>query len=178
MVRARLHIGHLVFPCLIGRSGKTHRKREGDGATPVGVYELTQGFYRSDRFLKTGTHLAARPMRKSDGWCEAPGSGLYNRHVKLPFRDGHETMWREDGAYDVVFATSHNAKPRVQGLGSAIFFHLTRPDSHVTAGCVAVSLGDMRKILGLCGRQVKLAIWPGQGQLVLRAPKMALPTRT
>ena len=38
MVMARLHVGHLVFPCLIGRNGRTHSKREGDGKTPVGVF--------------------------------------------------------------------------------------------------------------------------------------------
>jgi L,D-peptidoglycan transpeptidase YkuD (ErfK/YbiS/YcfS/YnhG family) len=162
MVKARLHIGHLVFPCLIGRSGRTHRKREGDGASPVGVFDLTQGFYRADRVRGVAR---ARPMRKSDGWCEVPRSQLYNRHVILPFRDGHETMWRDDEAYDIVFATSHNSRPRVQGLGSAIFFHLTREGATATAGCVAVSLSDMRKILGLCGRRVKLVIWPGQGQV-------------
>jgi L,D-peptidoglycan transpeptidase YkuD (ErfK/YbiS/YcfS/YnhG family) len=165
LVKARLHVGHLVFPCLIGRSGRTHRKREGDGASPVGVFDLTQGFYRSDRVLKVAAHLGARTLRPSDGWCEVASSGFYNCHVKLPFRDGHETMWRADGAYDIVFATSHNQRPRVRGFGSAIFFHLTRTGAASTAGCVAVSLGDMRKILGLCGKHVKLAIWPGQGQL-------------
>jgi L,D-peptidoglycan transpeptidase YkuD (ErfK/YbiS/YcfS/YnhG family) len=165
MVKARLHIGHLVFPCLIGRSGRTHRKREGDGASPVGMFDLTLGFYRGDRVLRPAAHLGTRPIRKTDGWCEVPGSAFYNCHVRLPFRDGHETMWREDGAYDVVFATSHNQRPRVRGFGSAIFFHLTRDGANATAGCVAVSLGDMRKILALCGRHVKLAIWPGQGQL-------------
>jgi L,D-peptidoglycan transpeptidase YkuD (ErfK/YbiS/YcfS/YnhG family) len=74
-------------------------------------------------------------------------------------------MWREDEAYDIVFATSHNERPRVQGAGSAIFFHLTRKGSGVTAGCVAVSKSDMRKILALCGRKVLLQIWPGQGVL-------------
>lgn len=72
-------------------------------------------------------------------------------------------MWRVDGAYDIVFATSHNERPRVKGAGSAIFFHLTRKGSNVTAGCVAVSQSDMRKILSLCRKKVKLVVWPGQG---------------
>jgi L,D-peptidoglycan transpeptidase YkuD (ErfK/YbiS/YcfS/YnhG family) len=164
-VQGRLHIGHLVFVCIIGRNGRTFRKQEGDGKTPIGCFWLRQGFFRSDRLPVPAQHLPLKPMRRNDGWCEVPRSGLYNRHVKLPFRDGHETMWREDGAYDIVFATSHNERPRVQGAGSAIFFHLTRQGSDVTAGCVAVSLNDMRKILGLCHRKVVLAVWPGQGVL-------------
>jgi L,D-peptidoglycan transpeptidase YkuD (ErfK/YbiS/YcfS/YnhG family) len=162
LVNARLHIGHLVFPCIIGRHGRTHMKREGDGKTPVGCFELRQGFYRADRGQKVKN---ARAMRKNDGWCEVPGSGRYNQHVKLPFRHGHETMWREDEAYDIVFATSHNERPRVQGKGSAIFFHLTREGSKVTAGCVAVSKRDMRKILAMRGKRVVLKVWPGQGRL-------------
>jgi L,D-peptidoglycan transpeptidase YkuD (ErfK/YbiS/YcfS/YnhG family) len=163
MAVARLHLGHLVFACIIGRHGRTHRKREGDGKSPIGMFDLRRGFYRGDRLISPAPHLNPSPMRTSDGWCEVSESGFYNRHVKLPFRDGHETMWRTDAAYDIVFSTSHNAMPRVKGLGSAIFFHLTRTDAVTTAGCVAVSLGDMRKILKLCGRHVKLAIWPGQG---------------
>jgi L,D-peptidoglycan transpeptidase YkuD (ErfK/YbiS/YcfS/YnhG family) len=154
-----------VFPCIIGRNGRTHMKREGDGKSPVGSFILRQGFYRSDRVSNPAPALGMRPLRRSDGWCEVPGSGFYNRQVTLPFRDGHETMWRDDGAYDIVFATSHNERPRVQGLGSAIFFHLTREGSGVTAGCVAVSRRDMQKILALCGRKVKLVIWPGQGHV-------------
>jgi L,D-peptidoglycan transpeptidase YkuD (ErfK/YbiS/YcfS/YnhG family) len=165
LVKARLHIGHLVFPCIIGRGGRTRMKREGDGKTPVGRFALRQGFYRADRAFNPAAVLTMRAMRRNDGWCEVPGAGRYNQHVKLPFRHGHETMWREDEAYDIVFATSHNERPRVQGAGSAIFFHLTRKGSEVTAGCVAVSKADMRKILSLCGRKIVLSVWPGQGVL-------------
>jgi L,D-peptidoglycan transpeptidase YkuD (ErfK/YbiS/YcfS/YnhG family) len=140
-------------------------KREGDGKTPVGIFDLRRGFYRRDRGLRPAPGLDLHPMLKSDGWCEVPASAFYNRHVKLPFRDGHETMWRDDEAYDIVFATSHNERPRVKGSGSAIFFHLTRVGSNVTAGCVAVSKPDMLKILKLCRMKVKLAVWPGQGVL-------------
>jgi L,D-peptidoglycan transpeptidase YkuD (ErfK/YbiS/YcfS/YnhG family) len=126
---------------------------------------LRQGFYRADRLANPVGGPAKRPLAKSDGWCEVPKSQFYNRHVKLPFRDGHETMWRTDEAYDVVFATSHNERPRVQGQGSAIFFHLTKKGARATAGCVAVSRADMLKILKLCGPKVELVVWPGQGRL-------------
>jgi L,D-peptidoglycan transpeptidase YkuD (ErfK/YbiS/YcfS/YnhG family) len=165
LVNARLHIGHLVFPCIIGRNGRGRFKREGDGKTPVGLFEVGRGFYRADRGMKPAPDFKLRPMRKSDGWCEVPSSSFYNQHVKLPFRDGHETMWRQDEAYDIVFATSHNQRPRVKGLGSAIFLHLTREGASVTAGCVAVSKSDMLKILKLCGGKIRLAVCPGQGVL-------------
>jgi L,D-peptidoglycan transpeptidase YkuD (ErfK/YbiS/YcfS/YnhG family) len=156
-VACRLHLGHLVFPCRIGRTGRTLRKREGDGKTPIGEFMLTLGFYRDDRVRKI---KGAKVMRANDGWCEMPGSQFYNRHVRLPFRHAHETMMRRDEAYDIVFATSHNARPRVQGAGSAIFFHLTRVGSDATAGCVAVSRKDMLKILAIAGRKISLKVWP------------------
>jgi L,D-peptidoglycan transpeptidase YkuD (ErfK/YbiS/YcfS/YnhG family) len=156
-VSCRLHLGPLVFPCKIGRTGRIFRKKEGDGRTPVGEFALTLSFYRHDRIRKV---KQARPMRVSDGWCELPGSQFYNRHVKLPFRHAHETMVREDEAYDIVFATSQNMRPRIQGAGSAIFFHLTRKGANATAGCVAVSKRDMLKILSICGPRINLKIWP------------------
>jgi L,D-peptidoglycan transpeptidase YkuD (ErfK/YbiS/YcfS/YnhG family) len=138
-------------------------KREGDGKTPVGVWELRRGFYRADKMLRPVTGLGLRKMRQTDGWCEDPFSGQYNRFVKLPFGPGHETMWRSHDAYDVLFETSHNERPRVRKGGSAIFFHLTREGANATAGCVAVSAGDMRKILFRCGPRVKLVVWPAMG---------------
>jgi L,D-peptidoglycan transpeptidase YkuD (ErfK/YbiS/YcfS/YnhG family) len=75
------------------------------------------------------------------------GDRNYNRLVKIPYATAHETMQRPDNLYDIVIETSHNERPRVQGHGSAVFFHLRRPDGGPTAGCIAVSLRDMRIIL-------------------------------
>ena len=88
-VKGRLHLGHLVFPCIIGRNGRTFRKVEGDGKTPIGTFTLRRGFYRADRVNRPSPGLSR--LKMTDGWCEVPGSGFYNRHVKLPFRHGHET---------------------------------------------------------------------------------------
>jgi L,D-peptidoglycan transpeptidase YkuD (ErfK/YbiS/YcfS/YnhG family) len=157
---AKLFCGGVMFQCRIGRGGLGHLKREGDGKTPVGIWQLRRGFYRADKMLRPVTGLGLRKMRQTDGWCEDSLSGQYNRFVKLPFGPGHETMWRGDDAYDVVFETSHNECPRVRKAGSAIFFHLIREGANATAGCVAVSASDMRKILLRCGRNVKLVVWP------------------
>ncbi len=101
--------------------------------------------------------------RPEDAWCEDPHDGRYNQKITLPPGEGSETFWRVDEAYDVVIPTSHNTRPRVKGAGSAIFFHLTRKGSMVTAGCVAVSRQDMRKILARCNAVTCLVIWPPEG---------------
>ncbi len=150
--------GDLRFPCSLGRSGRSHLKREGDGATPVGAWLLRRVFYRVGRLLPPRSLVTPRPIRRDDGWCEAVGDRNYNRPVRMPYAGSHETMARADGLYDIVVELSHNERPRVQGLGSAVFFHLRRDDGGPTAGCIAVSLRDMLLILARCGRNTRIVV--------------------
>lgn len=142
-----LRLGNLRIPCALGRSGITHNKREGDGGTPAGRFELIDIRYRADRIRRPLTQLPLRPTRPLDGWCDAVGDRNYNRPVRMPYPASAETMWRADALYDVVVILDWNISRRSQGRGSAIFFHLARPGFTPTEGCVAVRLPDMRKIL-------------------------------
>lgn len=153
-----LKLGQLSFPCSIGRSGRRFLKREGDGASPRGTWQLRRLFFRADHVLLPRTSLRAIPLRAHDGWCETVGDRNYNRMVRLPYAAAHETMQRDDGLYDIVVELSHNERPRVQGRGSAVFFHLRRPDGGPTAGCIAVSRRDMLKILQLVGPKTRISI--------------------
>jgi len=156
--RGILKAGELQFSCSLGRSGARYLKREGDGASPKGSWELRRLFYRADRILPPRAGLTPRAMRAHDGWCETVGDRNYNRLVRLPYAASHETMQRADNLYDVVVELSHNERPRVQGHGSAVFFHLRRPDSGPTAGCIAVSLRDMRLLLERIRRGTRIVI--------------------
>lgn len=153
-----LKVGKLTFPCSIGRSGKRYLKREGDGANPRGAWQVRRLFYRADRLFPPAGGLPARVMRDNDGWCETVGDRNYNRLVRIPYATSHETMKRGDHLYDIVVELSHNERPRVQGHGSAVFFHLRQPDGGPTAGCIAVSLKDMRTILRLIGPRTRIRI--------------------
>jgi L,D-peptidoglycan transpeptidase YkuD (ErfK/YbiS/YcfS/YnhG family) len=156
--RGILKLGELAFPCSLGRSGARHIKREGDGASPRGSWGLRRLFYRADRIMPPRTGLKPLVMRVHDGWCETVGDRNYNRLVRIPYATSHETMQRADHLYDIVVELSHNERPRVQGHGSAVFFHLRQPDGGPTAGCIAVSLRDMRTILAHVGRKARLVI--------------------
>jgi L,D-peptidoglycan transpeptidase YkuD (ErfK/YbiS/YcfS/YnhG family) len=153
-----LRAGHLAFPCSVGRSGRSFLKREGDGASPRGAWRLRRLFYRADRLPPPRSGLKPRVLRAHDGWCETVGDRNYNRLVRLPYAAAHETMQRQDQLYDLVVELSHNERPRVQGRGSAVFFHLRRPDGGPTAGCIAVSRSDMLKILRLVGPKTRILI--------------------
>jgi len=170
--RAVLTVGTTVVPCAIGRHGARIAKREGDGATPIGVFALRWLLYRADRMARPRTVLAARAVRRHDGWCDDPQSRRYNHPVFLPFAASHERLWRDDGRYDLVIGLGHNDRPVRPGHGSAIFLHVASPGLAPTAGCVALRGGDLRRLLARLADGAALAVCtPGvPGATLRRAP--------
>lgn len=142
-----LQFGPITIPCALGRTGISHFKHEGDGATPVGRFELLHVYYRADRGAHPTTGLPTEVIRPNLGWCDDAGHCRYNRPVDLPFGASHEIMWRDDHLYDIVVVLDCNMYPAVKRRGSAIFFHLARPGYHPTEGCVAVAPRHMRLLL-------------------------------
>lgn len=134
----------MTFPCLLGKNGRTFRKREGDGKSPRGAWLLVDAYFRPDRVLAL-PH--AKRVKPSDGWCDAPGHKDYNRKVVLPFAASHEKLWRENESYDILITTNHNQRPRLHGAGSAIFLHLWREGATCTVGCIALRRRDMLIVL-------------------------------
>lgn len=145
--RAVVSLGGITVPAAIGRSGRTCRKREGDGATPIADMKVLYGFFRGDRLPGVKTPLSLRRISKSMLWCDEPRHPGYNRLVKAPFKPSHEEMSRKDGLYDICLVLDWNIRSRARYRGSAIFFHLIRPGYEPTAGCIAVSLKDMRRLI-------------------------------
>lgn len=158
----RIDIDGRIAPCVLGRSGvrAAADKREGDGASPLGVWPLRRVLYRPDREPAPGTGLPVAALKPEDGWCDAPGDPAYNRPVRLPYPASAEQMWREDGVYDLVVILGHNDDPPVSPLGSAIFLHLMQPDGAPTAGCVALRRADMLDLLARARPGDALAILP------------------
>ena len=144
--RGWLTAGPFRLPCALGPAGIVRRKREGDKGTPAGRFRLLWGFYRPDRVRPVASGVALKPMRPDQGWCEDPASPRYNRPVRLPAADATDRMWRDDRLYDLTFVLDQNFTRRAKGRGSAIFFHLAREGLTPTAGCVAISSADMRKL--------------------------------
>lgn len=155
---AKLKAGSSFLKAAIGKTLMAHRKREGDGATPVGSFLLSETMFRSDRGVRSRQLLPNRPIRPTDAWCDDPASSQYNRPTSTACRARHETLWRDDRVYDVIVPTSHNQVPRVRNGGSAIFLHLARPNYGPTEGCVAISEADMRRLLPRLARKTKLVI--------------------
>src|SRR5262245_51881313 len=85
-ILGRFHLDGAEFACALGRAGIVPgpAKREGDGATPAGVWPLRRVLFRPDRGVPV-TALPAAAIAPSDGWCDAPGDANYNRPVTLPY---------------------------------------------------------------------------------------------
>lgn len=145
--RGLVSLDGLSLPCALGRSGRSSGKREGDGATPIGTFHLHQAFYRADRIPRPRTPLPLAALRPDDGWCDEPGDRNYNRRVRHPYPASAEHLWRSDHLYDLVLVLGYNETPRVRGLGSAIFMHVAGEDFAATAGCVALRIGDLLRII-------------------------------
>lgn len=146
--RGHLQVGTRLLPCALGRSGRRAIKREGDGATPVGSWPARMVLYRPDAMPRPRTGLPCRPIRRTDGWCDAPHDRNYNRLVPLPYPASTEEMWRADALYDVVVVLGYNDHPRRRGAGSAIFMHVARPGFEPTAGCVALRRAELVRLVG------------------------------
>jgi L,D-peptidoglycan transpeptidase YkuD (ErfK/YbiS/YcfS/YnhG family) len=144
--------GNLRFPCTLGRSGRRAGKREGDGATPCGRFELREAYYRRDRLIRPRTRLPLAPIHPWDGWCDEPSDRNYNRRVRHPYPASAEHLWRADRLYDVVVVMGYNDRPRTRGRGSAVFLHVADPAMKPTAGCIALSLPHLERLIAHASR--------------------------
>lgn len=145
----RFELGERVTPCTLGWSGviAADRKREGDGASPAGLWPMRRVLFRADRLARPITSLPAADIGPRDGWCDDPADEAYNRPVPLPYARSAERLWREDGLYDLIVVLGYNDAPVIVGAGSAIFLHVAAPDLAPTQGCVALAARDMIDLL-------------------------------
>lgn len=143
---------------IVGRGGliDATNKKEGDGHTPAGVYDLKTAFGYSDT-LQTG--LDYQKATAVDIWIDDVASDDYNRWVKLPTSAASfEKLRRDDNQYSMAAVIEYNTNPVIKGAGSAIFMHVWRRYDHPTAGCVGVSQRNLRRILRHLDKDMKPVI--------------------
>jgi L,D-peptidoglycan transpeptidase YkuD (ErfK/YbiS/YcfS/YnhG family) len=145
----RLRLQSREVWCALGRGGvrSAADKREGDGATPAGLWPLRKVLWRPDKLAAPAGGLPAQAIEPHDGWCDAPADPAYNCPVRLPYPASAEPMWRKDDLYDLVVVLGHNDSPVVPGAGSAIFMHVALPDYAPTEGCIALALADLVELV-------------------------------
>ncbi|MCK0141270.1 L,D-transpeptidase family protein [Aliiroseovarius sp. F20344] len=136
------------FPVSIGRGGMTDDKREGDGATPRGVWRLVGGGYRADRLPHPDSPLSLGAIGPKDIWSDDPNDPAYNHGLRASdYSHSHEKMRMTARLYDVVLFSDWNYPNVTPGKGSAIFVHQWRKPRHPTAGCLAFAPKDLHWIM-------------------------------
>ncbi|SEK50190.1 L,D-transpeptidase catalytic domain [Roseivivax marinus] len=145
-----------LWPCTIGRSGVTHNKREGDGATPVGTHRIVGMLYRADRMAAPADW--ALPIGAFDLWSDDSDDAAYNTMVQAPYAGSHERLRLADQRYDLVMLTDWNWPEAQPGRGSAIFLHAWRRPGRPTAGCIAFRPDHLRRIAGLVAYETRVIV--------------------
>ena len=130
------------------------QKREGDGRSPAGVFNIGLAFGYPE---SVDTGLAYEAMQDSD-WCvDVPGSPYYNRLVDsktvgaAAVAESTEPMRRDlhangDQRYRLGFVIEHNARGIDRG-GSCIFAHVWKSPDDATAGCTAMPDETLQAVL-------------------------------
>jgi len=144
--------GFLIFrkkkyKCVLGKSGITDKKIEGDFCTPKGNFRIIKIYYRSDKIKKFQTKIPLIKIKKNMGWCDDPRSNKYNRLIRLPFKYRYEPIYRRNGIYDIVGVLNYNYNYVKKNKGSAIFLHISKKNYEKTKGCIALKKKDLIKIL-------------------------------
>lgn len=148
----------LICTVYTGREG-LGKEREGDGKTPVGVFKITQAFGIKEN---PGTELPYTRVGETLYWSEEPDT--YNQMVDV--RElGRQEMRGEHlmeyaPQYHYALALDYN-KEGVYPKGSAIFLHV-KGENPYTAGCLAVSEMQMKRILQNSTCKTKICIMEGK----------------
>lgn len=133
----------LQTEAFIGRNGITKDKKEGDGKTPIGEYEL-------GIFLGTHKEILLENYVEIDEnlyWVDDVKSKYYNQlvnitKVKKDWKSAeHLIQYPKQYEYAIEIKTNPDNIP---GKGSAIFLHCSVDAP--TAGCIAIKTEKMKKI--------------------------------
>ena len=144
--------------CSVGKSGTKKSKKEGDLATPKGLFKLGLLYYRKDRNKKIKCKLSKKIINKKMGWCNDSRSKKYNKEIRFPFSYNAEKLYKRERNYDLIINIKYNHKPVIKNKGSAIFLHITNDKYKPTAGCIALKKKDFLKILPTINKKTKISI--------------------
>jgi L,D-peptidoglycan transpeptidase YkuD (ErfK/YbiS/YcfS/YnhG family) len=146
------------YKCSLGYSGVKKNKKEGDGGTPYGIYNLTKIYYRKDKIKKLQSSLKKIVIKKNMIWCDDSDSQFYNTQSYLPKKFSYEKFYRKDNIYDIIVIIDYNLNPIKKNKGSAIFLHIAKKNYKPTKGCIALKKQDLLFILKNCKKKTKIKI--------------------
>ena len=152
----------LLLQCegFVGRNGISSDRQDGDGTTPSGDFGVIEAIGIKKN---PGTKIPYRTTN-NDLFCSNAHDESYNKIVSkkeinhvcnencLPH------LYENSPQFNYTLFLDFN-KEGVVGKGCGIFFHCMGPNSY-TGGCVAVSEENMKRILQLADKNVRICIYP------------------
>lgn len=128
---------------LLQKEGEPH-KYEGDKKAPIGVFKLTNiyGYSKKHNYKMPYLHTSKNLICVDDS-----DSPFYNQMIESHGNEkSFEYMKRSDHQYELGILVAHNKKALKQ-RGSCIFMHVKKSENAPTAGCTAMSLEEIKKIV-------------------------------
>ena len=151
-----LIIDDFILKCCVGKNGLKSNKKEGDCATPKGLFRLKKLYFRKDRLGVPKTKIKKKIIKKNMAWCDDPKHKNYNEEIYISNKKYKENFYKINHVYDYLITISYNEK-KIPYKGSAIFLHLTK-NYKPTAGCIALKKKDFEILLKLIDQKTKIKI--------------------
>lgn len=129
----------------IGKNGVTKNKKEGDGKTPLGKFNvgICFGIHK-----KIDTKLEYIQINPNLYWVDDVISKYYNKLVDITKvdKDWNSAEHLIDYPIEYEYALEIKTNPKCEkGKGSAIFLHCS--NQKPTAGCIAINTNYMIELL-------------------------------
>lgn len=126
-------------------------KKEGDGKSPAGIFQLSSVFGFAPREHYATLRMPYQQVTHTLVCIDDPKSSLYNTLVdkrQVAKIDWHSAENMHDYTqYHLGIVIDHNPS-RIPGKGSCLFLHLWKdPNQGTGGGCTAMSLASLKTIL-------------------------------
>ncbi|MFP4548189.1 MAG: L,D-transpeptidase [Fidelibacterota bacterium] len=128
-------------------------KKEGDGRSPAGIFELSAVFGYESTEQMDNLNMPYIHVTEMIECIDDADSDFYNQIVsnqkpasKIDWNSS-EKMSRAGIYYEQGIVVNHNTNPVSKGAGSCIFIHNWAKPFETTAGCTVMEPADLSKII-------------------------------
>ena len=127
-------------------------KKEGDGKSPAGIFNLSAAFGREPlprvNFIKLPYQELLSPIECVDDVKSTHYNRIVNRgQVEKVDWDSSEKMREVGEQYRLGVIVDHNTDSPMAGGGSCIFMHIWKNEQTGTSGCTAMQGKNMEELL-------------------------------
>lgn len=132
----------------VGRSGISEDKKEGDGATPAGIYSFNMNFGLKE---DPESVLPYHQVVSGDYWVDDPESAWYNCLVNTAETPKDwttaEDLIQASPYYNYALNVDYNPD-RIPGKGSAIFLHCFKEvEDQPSSGCICLPQDRVKELV-------------------------------